>query len=165
MAHFAKIGLNNKVIAVNVVADADCLDADNNEVEQVGIDFLERIHGWPLWVKTSYNTRANKHYDNEGNLSADQSKAFRGNYAGIGYTWDEDNDIFWPKKPYDSWVKNTTTAEWDAPVTKPTSEQNPDSYRLIWDEANTRWTGGPETGGDGDATHRWDTDSSTWIAL
>ena len=43
----------------------------------------------------------------------------RGNYAGIGYTWDEDNEIFWPKKPYTSWTKNTTTASWDAPITRP----------------------------------------------
>ena len=55
-----------------------------------------------MWIQTSYNTRSNKHE------SGDDSKAFRGNYAGIGYEWDEDNNIFWPKKPYASWVKNTT---------------------------------------------------------
>ena len=55
------------------------------------------------------------------------SKAFRGNYAGIGYEWDEDNQIFWPKKPYASWVKNTTTASWDSPIGDApalTAEQN-----------------------------------------
>jgi len=55
----------------------------------------------------------------DGTEHSDQSKAFRGNYAGIGYTWDEDNEIFWPKKPYTSWTKNTTTASWDAPITRP----------------------------------------------
>ena len=56
-----------------------------------------------MWIQTSYNTRGNKHD------SGDDSP-LRGNYAGIGYTWDEDNQIFWPKKPFASWVKDTTTA-------------------------------------------------------
>ena len=116
MAHFAKLGVNGKVLSVEVVADADCQGADGTELEDVGIQFLTRIHGWPLWAKTSYNTRGNKYYNADGTEHADQSKAFRGNYAGIGYTWDEDNNIFWPKQPYASWVKNTTTASWDSPL-------------------------------------------------
>ena len=100
MAHYAKLGANNKVINVEVVADKDCQNADGIEDEEVGRQFLERIHSWPLWKKTSYNTAGNKHN------SGDDSKAFRGNYAGIGYEWDEDNQIFWSKKPYASWVKD-----------------------------------------------------------
>ena len=49
----------------------------------------------------------------------DQSKKLRGNYAGIGYTYDEDNNIFWPKQPHASWTKNTSTAGWDSPITYP----------------------------------------------
>ena len=64
-----------------------------------------------MWIQTSYNTQGNQH--NNGGT------AFRGNYAGIGYTWDEDNEIFWPKKPHASWTKNTSTASWDAPITYP----------------------------------------------
>ena len=94
MAHYAKLGANNKVIAVHVVADSDCQNADGVEDEEVGRQFLERIHNWPLWKQTSYNTLNNKH------SSGDNSKAFRGNYAGIGYTYDEDNDIFIHPKPY-----------------------------------------------------------------
>jgi len=116
MAHFAKLGVNGKVLSVEVVADADCQGADGTELEDVGIQFLTRIHGWPLWAKTSYNTRGGKYYNADGTEHSDQTKAFRGNYAGIGYTWDEDNDIFWPKQPYASWVKNTTTASWDSPL-------------------------------------------------
>ena len=56
MAHYAKLGANNKVIAVHVVADSDCQNADGVEDEEVGRQFLERIHSWPLWKKTSYNT-------------------------------------------------------------------------------------------------------------
>jgi len=144
MAHFAKLGVNGKVLSVEVVADADCQGADGTELEDVGIQFLTRIHGWPLWAKTSYNTRGNKYYNADGTEHADQSKAFRGNYAGIGYIWDEDNNIFWPKQPYASWVKNTTTAAWDSPLGAApalTAEQQSQntagtrSWAYSWDES------------------------------
>ena len=61
MAHYAKLGANNKVIAVHVVADSDCQNADGIEDEEVGRQFLERIHSWPLWKKTSYNTAGGQH--------------------------------------------------------------------------------------------------------
>ena len=96
MAHYAKLGANNKVIAVHVVADSDCQNADGIEDEEVGRQFLERIHNWPLWKKTSYNTQGGQHRNGGTPL--------RGNYAGIGMTYDEDNDIFIGKKPYASWT-------------------------------------------------------------
>ena len=89
------------------------LNADGVEDETVGQQYLETHNNWPaqMWIQTSYNTSGNQH------SSGDNSKAFRGNYAGIGYDWDEDNNIFWPKKPYASWVKNTTaTARWQSPI-------------------------------------------------
>ena len=61
MAHYAKLGINSKVIAVHVVADKDWQNADGIEDEEVGRQFLENIHNWPLWKKTSYNTMGNKH--------------------------------------------------------------------------------------------------------
>ena len=134
MAHYAKIGINSKVLSVEVVADADTYNADNQEDESVGIQFLTRIHGWPLWKKCSYNTKGGKHYDADGNESADQSKAFRKNYPGIGHTWDEDRDAFYAPKPYDSWTLNETTCLWQAPVAMPDDGQD---YR--WDEATTNW--------------------------
>jgi hypothetical protein len=117
MAHFAKLGINSKVIAVHALDNNKLLNADSVEDEAVGQQELERIHGWPsaLWIKTSYNTRGNKYYNTDG-TEGDSSKALRGNYAGIGYTWDEDNAIFWSKQPYTSWVKNTSTAAWDSPL-------------------------------------------------
>ena len=51
MAHYAKLGINSKVIAVHVVADKDCQNADGIEDEEVGRQFLENIHNWPLWKK------------------------------------------------------------------------------------------------------------------
>ena len=112
MAHFAKIGMNGKVIQVTTMDNEEMKDDQGNEVEAKGQEWLERHNNWPaqMWIQTSYNTLSNKH------SSGDDSKAFRGNYAGIGYEWDEDNNIFWPKKPYASWVKNTTTASWDSPI-------------------------------------------------
>jgi len=134
MAHYAKIGINSKILSVEVVADADTYNADNQEDESVGIQFLTRVHGWPLWKKCSYNTRGGKHYDADGNLSSDQSKSFRKNYPGIGHTWDEDRNAFYAPKPYNSWVLNETTCLWEAPVAMPDDGK---AYR--WDEDTTSW--------------------------
>jgi len=145
MAHYAKLGANNKVIAVHVVADSDCQNADGIEDEEVGRQFLERIHSWPLWKKTSYNTSGGQHKSG--------GTPFRGNYAGIGMTYDEDNDIFIGKKPYASWTLNTSTASWEAPVAKPalTAEQEAQNtpadentepthdWDYDWNESTTSW--------------------------
>ena len=112
MAHFAKLGSNGKVIQVLTMDNDKMLNADGVEDEAVGQQWLETHNNWPaqMWIQTSYNTSQNKH------SSGDDSKAFRGNYAGIGFEWDEDNQIFWPKKPFASWVKDTTTASWISPI-------------------------------------------------
>jgi hypothetical protein len=112
MAHFAKLGANSKVIQVLTLDNKDMLNADGVEDESVGQQYLETHNNWPaqMWIQTSYNTSHNKHN------SGDNSKALRGNYAGIGYTWDEDNQIFWPKKPYASWVKDIQNAHWKSPI-------------------------------------------------
>ena len=112
MAHFAKLGANGKVIQALTMDNDKMLNADGVEDETVGQQWLETHNNWPaqMWIQTSYNTSQNKH------SSGDDSKAFRGNYAGIGYEWDEDNNIFWPKKPHASWVKNTTDARWQSPI-------------------------------------------------
>jgi hypothetical protein len=122
----------------------DMLNADGIEDEAVGQQYLERHNNWPaqMWIQTSYNTSGNKHN------SGDNSKAFRGNYAGIGYTWDEDNQIFWVKKPYASWVKNTTDARWQSPIgdapalTAEQQEQNEagtHGWSYSWNEDNQSW--------------------------
>ena len=112
MAHFAKIGMNGKVIQVLTMDNEEMKDDNGNEIEAKGQEWLETHNNWPaqMWIQTSYNTSQNTHN------SGDNSKAFRGNYAGIGYEWDEDNNIFWPKKPHASWVKDTTTASWISPI-------------------------------------------------
>jgi len=120
------------------------LNADGVEDESVGQQYLERHNNWPaqMWIQTSYNTRGNAHN------SGDNSKAFRGNYAGIGYTWDEDDQIFWPKKPYASWVKNTTDARWQSPIgdapaltAEQTSQNEAGTHMWIhnWNESGQSW--------------------------
>ena len=142
MAHFAKLGANGKVIQVLTLDNKDMLNADSVEDETVGQQYLELHNNWPaqMWIQTSYNTVGNTH--NFGGTP------FRGNYAGIGYEWDEDNQIFWPKKPYASWVKNTTTANWDSPIgaapalTEEQQSQNTAGTHLWsyeWNEANQSW--------------------------
>ena len=144
MAHFAKLGVNGKVISVHSLDNNKLQNADSVEDETVGQQELQRIHGWPaaMWIQTSYNTRGGKYYNNDG-TEGDQSKALRGNYAGIGYTWDEDNAIFWPKQPYTSWVKHTSTASWKSPLgdapalTAEQTSQNEagtHSWSYSWDE-------------------------------
>ena len=141
MAHFAKLGINSKVIGVEVVADDDCKNADGVEDETVGIQFLEHIHGWPLWKQTSYNTHANVH--------ALGGTPFRKNYAGIGFTYDEALDGFIRPKPFDSWILDESKGKYDPPIAYPmTYTQNlgndpegepiPDLYS--WDEETTSWT-------------------------
>ena len=142
MAHFAKLGANSKVIQVLTLDNKDMLNADGVEDEAVGQQYLEHHNNWPaqMWIQTSYNTYGNEHKDGGTPL--------RGNYAGIGYEWDEDNQIFWPKKPFPSWVKNMTTAGWDSPIGDApalTAEQqsqntaNTHRWSYVWNEANQSW--------------------------
>ena len=129
MAHFAKLGLNSKVISVVVVADEDCQNGDGLEDETVGIQFLERLFGWPLWKRTSYNTVENVH--------ALGGTPFRKNYAGIGCTYDEDRDAFIFPKPFPSWTLNNDTCLWEPPIAKP------DDYGEVvyhWNESDQSWT-------------------------
>ena len=137
MAHFAKIGMNGKVIAVLTMGNKDMLNADGVEDETVGQQWLERHNNWPapMWIQTSYNTNGGKH-----KLGGTPR---RGNYAGIGYTWDEDNNIFYGKKPYPSWVLNTTTATWHSPIGDApddlTDEEKAADTRYVWNEGTGAW--------------------------
>jgi hypothetical protein len=116
MAHFAKIGLNNKVIEVLSVNNEVLKDSNGIEQETIGIDFLTKLTGWAIWKQTSYNNRIRK------------------NYASIGYTYDETRDAFIAPKPYPSWVLNETTCQWQAPVPYPT-----DGNKYTWDEPTKTW--------------------------
>ncbi len=110
MSHYAKV-LDGKVVQV-IVAEADFFNT-----------FVDTSPG--TWIQTSYNTHANQH---------PEGRPLRGNYAGIGYTYDATNDVFYAPKPYPSWLLNETTWTWESPIPYPT-----DDKRYSWDEENISW--------------------------
>jgi len=128
MAHFAKV--NNGIVEQVIVAEPEFFET-----------FVDSSPG--QWIQTSYNTRGGKHYDPEtGELSADQTKALRKNYAGIGYTYDAAKDAFIPPKPFNSWLLDEDTCLWNAPVAYPD-----DGGRYVWNEETTSWDAAPEEQG------------------
>jgi len=120
MAHFAKIGLNNKVIEVQVISNEVLKDSNGVEQEVIGIDFLTKLTGYPVWKQTSYN------------------RSFRKNYAGIGSTYDEERDAFIEPKPFNSWILNEDTCIWEAPVARPTTILENNQY-YSWNESIVNW--------------------------
>ena len=123
MAHFAQLDENNVVTQVIVVANEELL-LDGVETEAKGVIFCKSLFGEDTkWKQTSYN----------GNI--------RKNYAGIGYTYDAGIDAFVPPKPYPSWVLNSNTAQWEAPVPMPQ-----DGKMYSWDEATQSWVEVPSAG-------------------
>jgi len=130
MAHYAYINKDNIVTSVIVGPDEG--------TEPDGITSWEEYFsakGKGQAVRTSYNTRGGVHYDPEtGGPSADQSKALRFNYAGVGFTYDADRDAFIPPKPFDSWVLDEATCLWTAPIDYPA-----DGGDYTWDEETGDW--------------------------
>ena len=126
MASFAKIGLNNKVIEVLSVNNEVLKDSNGIEQENIGVDFLTKLTGYPVWKQTSYNTHAGVH-DNGGT-------PLRKNHAGIGFKYDQYKDAFIEPKPFNSWILNEDTCRWDAPVVKPD-----DGQKYKWNETIKNW--------------------------
>ena len=118
MGHFAKV-VDGKVSQV-IVAEPDFFDT-----------FVDSSPG--QWIQTSYNTRGNVHYAPNSN-EPDGEPALRGNYAGIGYTYDSVNDVFYAPRPFNSWTISQTTWLWEAPVAYPD-----DGKGYTWDEATSSW--------------------------
>jgi hypothetical protein len=111
MSHFAKV-TDGKVTQV-IVAEKEFFDT-----------YVDSTPG--EWIQTSYNT--------QGGVHKLGGTPLRGNYAGIGYTYDRTNDVFYAPQPYASWVLNNTSWSWEAPVAMPT-----DDKRYTWDEAVKNW--------------------------
>jgi hypothetical protein len=111
MAHFAKLGVGNIIEAVHVVSN------DIATTEQAGVDFLNNLYNTrDVWKQTSYN----------GNI--------RKNFAGIGFQYDQTRDAFIAPKPFNSWILDETTCQWEAPVALPDTEN-----RYNWNEINQNW--------------------------
>ena len=121
MAHFAELDENNVVKRVIVVANKDTADANGNEMESIGVAFCQKLLGG-TWLQTSYNGKIRK------------------NYAGIGYTYHADIDAFVPPKPYPSWLLNSDTAQWEAPVPMPADAGTGEPPKMYsWDETAGDW--------------------------
>lgn len=117
MAHFAQLNQSNIVIQVIVVNNNELIDETGQENELRGVTFCQSLFGAnTVWKQTSYN----------GN--------FRKNYAGIGYTYNEQLDGFIPPKEFNSWLLNEETCLWYAPIPMPT-----DGKIYQWDEVETTW--------------------------
>jgi hypothetical protein len=108
MSHFAKIV--DGIVTQVIVAEQDFIDTQQG-----------------TWVQTSYNTKHNQHPNNT---------PLRGNFAGIGYTYNSDEDVFIPPQPFDSWILNKTIWDWEAPVALP-DDANEVAY--VWDESTQSW--------------------------
>lgn len=124
MAHFAELSKNDIVLRVLSVAEKDTQDENGNEKEEIGVEFLKNIFGQNTkWKQTSYNQK------------------FRKNYAGINYYYDSLLDAFIPPRPFNSWLLNIETAQWEPPVPVPqlTDKQRTEGYWYNWDEDNVSW--------------------------
>ena len=107
MSHYAKI--EDGVVTNVIVAEQDFIDT------QAG-----------TWVQTSYNTK--------GSVHTLGGTPLRKNYAGIGYVYDSDRDAFYVPQPYPSWLLNSDTCRWAAPVEYP---DNVNEY--TWNEDTISW--------------------------
>jgi len=120
MAHFAQLNAINDVVNVIAVDNINILK-DGVEDEATGIRYLIKVTNYPFWKQTSYNG------------------TFRKNYAGTGHYYDENRDAFITPQPFNSWILNEDTCQWDSPVPYPD-----DGKKYSWDEATTNWVAAVE---------------------
>lgn len=120
MAHWAEIDANGTVLRVVV--------GGNDDPDEGYTWLVENLGG--TWLKTSYNTRNGIHYGPDGEPDA---PGFRGNYAGIGYTYDLALDAFLPPQPYPSWTLDASAYRWEPPI------PFPEDGEWTWDEDSQAW--------------------------
>ena len=121
MAYFAKLGTGNIIETVISINNSVITDSNGVEKEQLGVDFINKLYNTrDVWKQTSYNNN------------------FRKNYAGIGYQYDQQRDAFIPPKPFNSWILNESTCNWEAPVAKPTTVLEDNQY-YSWNESTLTW--------------------------
>ena len=121
MAYFAKLGTGNVIEKVISINNAVITDANGVEQEKLGVDFINKLYNTrDVWKQTSYNNNIRK------------------NYAGIGYTYDQQRDAFIAPKPYNSWILNEQTCRWEAPVAMPIKQLEENQY-YSWNESIINW--------------------------
>jgi hypothetical protein len=129
MASFAKLNSENIVVTVESVVNEVLKDSNGVEQESIGVQFLKTLYNEPnsVWVQTSYNTH--------GGVHSNGGIPFRKNHAGKGYTYDLQKDAFIPPKPFNSWILNESTCNWNAPIPYPI-----DGQKYSWKEETQSWT-------------------------
>ena len=115
MAHFAELDENNVVLQVIVVHNNELLDDEGQENEAKGVEFCSTLFGHTNWVQTSYNDSVRKQF------------------AGVGYTYDSDSDIFVAPQPYPSWSLDDNN-DWQPPTPMPE-----DDNLYNWNEETQNW--------------------------
>jgi hypothetical protein len=115
MAHFAELDENNTVLQVIVVHNNELLDTSGNESEAKGVEFCSTLFGHTNWVQTSYNHNIRKQF------------------AGTGYTYDSDSDVFVAPQPYPSWSLDDNF-DWQPPTPMPE-----DDNMYSWNEETQSW--------------------------
>ena len=115
MAHFAELDENNTVLQVIVVHNNELKGANGVEYENKGIQFCETLFGHANWKQTSYNHNIRKQF------------------AGTGYTYDQDKDVFVAPQPYPSWSLDDNS-DWQAPTPMPE-----DDNLYSWNEETQDW--------------------------
>jgi len=127
MAHYAVLNSDNMVISVFSGRDEDDISHGVTDWES----YYSNVHGGKTVLRTSYNTHGNEHRNG--------GTPFRGNYAGVGFTYDPDRDAFIPPQPFPSWVLNPTTLNWVAPVAEPDFDPDNPNQQWAWDEDSLSW--------------------------
>jgi hypothetical protein len=121
MAYFAKLGTGNIIEQVISINNSVITDANGIEQEQLGNDFINKLYNTrDVWKQTSYNNNIRK------------------NFAGIGFQYDQTRDAFIPPKPFNSWVLNEDTCNWESPVAEPTTQLEDNQY-YSWNESIINW--------------------------
>ena len=121
MAYFAKLGTGNIIENVISINNSVITDSNGIEQEQLGVDFINKLYNTrDVWKQTSYN------------------RTFRKNYAGIGYSYDQARDAFIPPKPFNSWILNENTCQWQSPIPMPTETLN-NNECYSWNEYTRNW--------------------------
>ena len=127
MAHYSFINDENIVVEVITGKDEDDLETLPEGFESWE-EYYETKRDGLTCKRTSYNTQAGEHLNG--------GTAFRGNYAGIGYTYDPDNDVFYAQQPFPSWIMNEETWTWECPVPLPDDHLE---TMYVWNEEDQTW--------------------------
>jgi hypothetical protein len=124
MAYFAKLGTGNIIENVISINNSVIIDSNGIEQEQLGVDFINKLYNTrDVWKQTSYN------------------RTFRKNFAGIGYSYDQQRDAFIPPRIFNSWILNENTCRWEAPTPSPSSYTNEQDkiVQFRWNENILNW--------------------------